>query len=149
MLHLKGPSCAAALQVNFKYKEAEQQKQALVKLRVCPTHALHLNHKANAELLRSPRKQRNKRKREDERQDEKLLARLREEALQQTRRPGVRADLKSRTAASSQNVSKAGEADSAAEREGAAERKGTAVEEQSEQQPPDKDFGTVFEGMFL
>ena len=50
------------LQVNFAYKEAGEQKQALVKLRLCPKHALQLNHKQNHKLIK-------KRKREQEEQD--------------------------------------------------------------------------------
>ena len=50
---------SAYLQVNFAYKEAGEQKQALVKVRLCPKHALQLNHKQNHKLIK-------KRKREQE-----------------------------------------------------------------------------------
>ena len=49
----------AYVQVNFAYKEAGEHKQALVKLRLCPKHALQLNHKQNHKLIK-------KRKREQE-----------------------------------------------------------------------------------
>lgn len=39
-------------QVNFAYKEAGESKQALVKLRLCPKHALQLNFKQNEQLLK-------------------------------------------------------------------------------------------------
>lgn len=39
-------------QVNFAYKEAGESKQALVKLRLCPKHALQLNYKQNEQLLK-------------------------------------------------------------------------------------------------
>ena len=44
------------LQVNFAYKEAGERKQALVKLRLCPKHALQLNHKQNQQQLVKKRK---------------------------------------------------------------------------------------------
>ncbi len=40
------------LQVNFAYKEAGEHKQALVKVRVCPKHAMQLNHKQNQQLIK-------------------------------------------------------------------------------------------------
>ena len=39
-------------QVNFAYREAGENKQALVKLRLCPKHALQLNYKQNEKLLK-------------------------------------------------------------------------------------------------
>ena len=39
-------------QVNFAYKEAGERKQALVKVRVCPKHAMQLNHKQNQQLIK-------------------------------------------------------------------------------------------------
>ncbi len=44
--------CANVLQVNFAYKEAGGHKQALVKVRVCPKHAMQLNHKQNQQLIK-------------------------------------------------------------------------------------------------
>ena len=49
-----GPQCVN-LQVNLGYAEANQQKNALVKLRVCPEHALQLNHKKDAAVLKVKR----------------------------------------------------------------------------------------------
>ncbi len=43
---------ANVLQVNFAYKEAGECKQALVKVRVCPKHAMQLNHKQNQQLIK-------------------------------------------------------------------------------------------------
>jgi hypothetical protein len=40
------------LQVNLGYVEAGVQKHALVKLRVCPEHALQLNYKKDAAALK-------------------------------------------------------------------------------------------------
>lgn len=40
------------LQVNFAYKEAGERKQALVKVRVCPKHAMQLNHKQNHQVIK-------------------------------------------------------------------------------------------------
>ena len=44
--------CANLLQVNFAYKEAGEHKQTLVKVRVCPKHAMQLNHKQNQHLIK-------------------------------------------------------------------------------------------------
>lgn len=46
------PSVSA--QVNFAYKEAGAQKQALVKVRVCSAHALELNYRKTREAIRRP-----------------------------------------------------------------------------------------------
>ena len=40
------------VQVNLGYVEAGVQKNALVKLRVCPEHALQLNYKKDAAVLK-------------------------------------------------------------------------------------------------
>lgn len=56
---MHGLTSPAYVQVNFAYKEAGEQKQALVKVRLCPKHALQLNHKQNHKLIK-------KRKREQE-----------------------------------------------------------------------------------
>ena len=54
--HMRVMSTAAAidnpLQVNLGYVEAGVQKNALVKLRVCPEHGLQLNHKKDAAVLK-------------------------------------------------------------------------------------------------
>ena len=47
----------AHVQVNFAYKEAGEQKQALVKLRLCPKHALQLNHKQNHKLIKKRKRE--------------------------------------------------------------------------------------------
>ncbi len=44
--------CETVMQVNFAYKEAGERKQALVKVRVCPKHAMQLNHKQNQQLIK-------------------------------------------------------------------------------------------------
>ena len=49
----------AYVQVNFAYKEAGVQKQALVKLRLCPKHALQLNHKQNYKLIKKRKREQN------------------------------------------------------------------------------------------
>ena len=46
-------------QVNFAYKEAGESKQALVKLRLCPKHALQLNYKQNEQLLKKRKRDHN------------------------------------------------------------------------------------------
>ena len=48
------PPC---VQVNFAYKEAGERKQALVKLRLCPKHALQLNHKQNHKLIKKRKRE--------------------------------------------------------------------------------------------
>ena len=45
------------VQVNFAYKEAGEHKQALVKLRLCPKHALQLNHKQNHKLIKKRKRE--------------------------------------------------------------------------------------------
>ena len=40
------------LQVMFAYKEAGERKQALVKVRLCPKHAMQLNYKQSQQLLK-------------------------------------------------------------------------------------------------
>lgn len=45
------------VQVDFAYKEAGEQKQALVKLRLCPKHALQLNHKQNHKLIKKRKRE--------------------------------------------------------------------------------------------
>lgn len=45
------------LQVQFAYSEAGVQKAALVKLRVCPKHALQLNYQKNQHALQVSRLQ--------------------------------------------------------------------------------------------
>lgn len=47
----------ADMQVNFAYQEAGEQKQALVKLRLCPKHALQLNHKQNHRLIKKRKRE--------------------------------------------------------------------------------------------
>lgn len=47
----------AYMQVNFAYKEAGEHKQALVKLRLCPRHALQLNHKQNHRLIKKRKRE--------------------------------------------------------------------------------------------
>ncbi|DBA90792.1 TPA: hypothetical protein ACH3X1_003997 [Trebouxia sp. C0004] len=42
----------ASYEVNFAYKEAGERKQALVKVRLCPKHAMQLNHKQNQQLIK-------------------------------------------------------------------------------------------------
>ena len=64
----------AHVQVNFAYKEAGEQKQALVKLRLCPKHALQLNHRQNYKLIK---------KRKREQQD--ALAQVNKKAVQSNR----------------------------------------------------------------
>ncbi len=39
------------VQVNFSYAEGGVQKAALVKLRLCPKHALQLNYQKNQQAL--------------------------------------------------------------------------------------------------
>ncbi|KAK9803030.1 hypothetical protein WJX72_007239 [[Myrmecia] bisecta] len=46
----------ASYEVNFGYSEAGEQKQALVKLRVCPEHAMQLNYRKNKQLLKAQAK---------------------------------------------------------------------------------------------
>ena len=60
------------VQVNFAYKEAGEHKQALVKLRLCPKHALQLNHKQNHKLI----KKRKREQHEQQDQDSKLHAKI-------------------------------------------------------------------------
>ena len=38
--------------MHFAYKEAGEHKQALVKVRLCPKHAMQLNHKQNQRLIK-------------------------------------------------------------------------------------------------
>lgn len=45
------------VQVNFAYTEAGEHKQALVKLRLCPKHALQLNHKQNHKLIKKRKRE--------------------------------------------------------------------------------------------
>ena len=138
------------LQVNFKYKEAGQAKQALVKLRVCHTHALHLNHKANGELLRSARKQRKKRKREESKRDQELLQSLRKEALQQTLRHEALSEFKARTSASPQTARTSSNAGAATDIQGGAGKCESASSSDPDEQSPaqDGEFGQMFIGMF-
>lgn len=42
----------ASYEVHFAYKEAGEHKQALVKVRLCPKHAMQLNHKQNQRLIK-------------------------------------------------------------------------------------------------
>eukprot|EP00850_Spirogloea_muscicola_P016696 SM000137S00474 [mRNA] locus=s137:305665:309290:+ [translate_table: standard] len=49
--------------VNFAYKEAGEEKQALVKLRICPKHAYQLNYRKEKERERAQRRERKKLKR--------------------------------------------------------------------------------------
>ena len=60
--------CANLLQVNFAYKEAGEHKQALVKVRVCPKHAMQLNHKQNQQLIKKRKQQLQKEQIEHKRQ---------------------------------------------------------------------------------
>lgn len=46
-----------AHQVNFAYKEAGEHKQALVKLRVCPSCATKLNYKKQRALAKAQKRQ--------------------------------------------------------------------------------------------
>ena len=139
------------LQVNFKYKEAGQPKQALVKLRVCHTHALHLNHKANDELLRSARKQRRKRKLEESKLDQELLQSLRKKALQQTLTHEALSEFKARTSASPQTArTTSSDAGAATSSQGGAGKRDIASSSDSDEQSPaqDGEFGQMFIGMF-
>lgn len=43
--------------MNFAYKEAGEQKQALVKVRLCPKHALQLNHKQNHKIIKKRKRE--------------------------------------------------------------------------------------------
>eukprot|EP00850_Spirogloea_muscicola_P002352 SM000009S23481 [mRNA] locus=s9:280679:282846:+ [translate_table: standard] len=54
---------AQAIKVNFAYKEAGEEKQALVKLRICPKHAYQLNYRKEKERERAQRRERKKLKR--------------------------------------------------------------------------------------
>ena len=65
-----GHKLADGTQVNFAYKEAGEHKQALVKLRLCPKHALQLNHKQNHKLI----KKRKREHTEQQIQDSKQIA---------------------------------------------------------------------------
>lgn len=58
----------ASYEVNFAYKEAGEHKQALVKLRLCPRHAMQLNHKQNQQLIK-------KRKRQLQKEEEQAVKR--------------------------------------------------------------------------
>ncbi|EFN56799.1 hypothetical protein CHLNCDRAFT_22127 [Chlorella variabilis] len=50
----------ASFEVPFAYQEAGERKQALVKLRVCPTHAHQLNYRKQREAQRAHRERRRK-----------------------------------------------------------------------------------------
>ena len=75
----------SALQVNFAYKEAGEQKQALVKVRMCPKHAIQLNYKQNKLLIK-------KRKRELQQEEDEHVKQLKQS---QRGSGGARADEKS------------------------------------------------------
>ena len=49
--------CFVRTQVLFAYKEAGEHKQALVKVRLCPKHAMQLNHKQNQRLMKKRKQQ--------------------------------------------------------------------------------------------
>ena len=54
-IHCSFCSTAASqllVQVHFAYKEAGEHKQALIKVRLCPKHAMQLNHKQNQRLIK-------------------------------------------------------------------------------------------------
>ncbi|KAL4419431.1 hypothetical protein ABPG77_006358 [Micractinium sp. CCAP 211/92] len=64
----------ASFEVPFAYQEAGERKQALVKLRLCPTHAYQLNYRKQREAERAHkerRKQREERRRKREREGKK------------------------------------------------------------------------------
>lgn len=61
----------ASFEVNFVYEEAGAAKAALVKLRLCPKHALQLNHQKNQLALQAQHKQLGKRSRKEEARREK------------------------------------------------------------------------------
>lgn len=58
----------ASYEVNFAYKEAGEHKQALVKVRVCPKHAMQLNHKQNQQLIKKRKQELQKEQIEHKRQ---------------------------------------------------------------------------------
>ena len=121
-----------------------------MKLRVCHTHALQLNHKANDELLRSARKQRRKRKREESKRDQELLQSLRKEALQQTLRHEALSEFKARTSASPQTARTSSDACASTDSQGGAGKREAASSGESDEQSPaqDGEFGQMFTGMF-
>ncbi|KAL4444099.1 hypothetical protein ABPG75_011836 [Micractinium tetrahymenae] len=61
----------ASFEVPFAYQEAGERRQALVKVRLCPTHAYQLNYRKQQEAERAHKERRRREKRRRKREEEK------------------------------------------------------------------------------
>lgn len=68
----------ASFEVPFAYQEAGERKQALVKLRLCPTHAYQLNYRKHQEAEAAQRERRRRREERRRRKDRKAKKRQRD-----------------------------------------------------------------------